>query len=132
MGSWLRNAQIIQTCPLLERGFEILGFEIRYAKASAGMRRRVSVHCHAPATTDVMPECNMGFCQPLRVVAPTPAAGQNQFRHTWSPVVSAGDASEEGGGVTASTALTGLGAAASSQSVRGEMSAPFVGHGVLA
>ena len=47
-------------------------------------------------------------------------------------MVSAGDASEEGGGVTASTALTGLGAAASSQSVRGEMSAPFVGHGVLA
>ena len=54
------------------------------------------------------------------------------FRTEWSELATASDASEQGGGITVSSSLTGLGVVASSKAVRGELPTPSELQGVLA
>ena len=53
------------------------------------------------------------------------------FRSEWSSLASASDASEQGGGITVSSSLTGLGVAASTKSVRGNRQTISELQGVL-
>ena len=54
------------------------------------------------------------------------------FRTQWSNLATASDASEQGGGITVSSSLTGLGVAASNEAARGELQSPSELQGVLA
>ena len=56
---------------------------------------------------------------------------QISFRCDWSCLATASDASEQGGGVTVSTKLTGVGLAASTKAVRGEYAEKSELQGVL-